>query len=237
MFDDNSGVLLTRRRLLGGLTTIGVAGAASGAGTWAYFRDTEESTGNTIDAGTLDLTLSDRNEGFGDGVSETWTISDARPGGEEEVTGLTLANEGSLSADHLEIEFSLDERESDGSGGTNDADTMPSSAEGMAEQFVLTRFEYEWGTVTLDDLSDANENGIVDLGDLANGNDAVLDDLPAPAEGTVPMSMGFRWADDSEFDNSVSGANNDYQGDELDLTVTFTLHQDSSQDYNSSQES
>jgi len=45
---------LNRRRVLGGLVTIGAAGAAAGAGTFAYFSDTETSE-NTINAGTLDL--------------------------------------------------------------------------------------------------------------------------------------------------------------------------------------
>ncbi|NHN61155.1 MULTISPECIES: TasA family protein [Halorussus] len=231
MFDDDSSVSLTRRRLLGGLVAIGGAGAASGAGTFAYFSDTESSTGNTIDAGTLDLTVSDSGADFSDGVSGTWTISNAKPG--DSVLGdLTLRNEGSLSSDHVEISFAVDESEAGGSTGANEADTMPSSAEGMAEQFEVTVFTYN-GTNVLQNLSDANGNGIVDIGDVVSGNDGALDDLtslPSDSQATESMMLEFRWAHDSEFDNSVSGTNNDYQGDEFDLTVTFALHQDSGQD-------
>ncbi|MDS0223138.1 CalY family protein [Haloarcula sp. S1AR25-5A] len=46
---------LTRRRVLGGIATVGAASAAAGAGTFAYFSDEETSTGNTIQAGTVDL--------------------------------------------------------------------------------------------------------------------------------------------------------------------------------------
>ncbi|MFB6069131.1 MAG: SipW-dependent-type signal peptide-containing protein, partial [Halobacterium sp.] len=46
---------LTRRRVLGGLGTIGIASAAAGLGTSAYFSDTETYTGNTLTAGSLDL--------------------------------------------------------------------------------------------------------------------------------------------------------------------------------------
>ncbi|OLZ41838.1 hypothetical protein A6E15_12970 [Natrinema saccharevitans] len=208
-----------------------MTGAASGAGTWAYFSDTEESTGNTIEAGTLDLKVSDDGDGFGDGVSGSWTISNAKPG-DSVMTNVSLQNAGSLEADHVEIGFSVDETESDGSTGTNAADTMPSSADGMTEQFKVTVFTYN-GTNVLEDLLDANGNGLVDVDDLVTGNDAPLDDLNPPPSangGTETMTMQFRWAHDDEFDNSVSGTNNDYQGDEFDLTVTYALHQDTSQD-------
>jgi len=55
MSDDNT-IELNRRRVLGGLVTVGGAAAAAGAGTFALFNDTETSTGNSVTAGTLDLT-------------------------------------------------------------------------------------------------------------------------------------------------------------------------------------
>ena len=48
---------LTRRRVLGGLGTIGVASAAAGLGTSAYLNDTESFEDNTITAGTLDMSV------------------------------------------------------------------------------------------------------------------------------------------------------------------------------------
>lgn len=231
MSDESGRFELTRRRLLGSVAVTGAATAGAGAGTWAYFQDTEESSGNTIDAGTLDLKIADSDEGFGDGVSETWTISNAKPG-DSVLADLTLQNAGSLEANHVEIGFSVVESEADGPTGTNEADTKPSSADGMAEQFEIAVLTYN-GTNVLSNLSDANGNGLVDVGDLVSGNDAVLDDLNPPPSangGTETMTMQFRWAHDSEFDNSVSGVNDDYQGDEFDLTVTYALHQDSSQD-------
>lgn len=55
-------IQLTRRRLLGGLVTIGSASVAAGAGTMAYFSDTESSADNAVQAGTLDLTLDDTDQ-------------------------------------------------------------------------------------------------------------------------------------------------------------------------------
>lgn len=48
---------ISRRKVLGSIGLIGAGSAAAGAGTMAYFSDTEESTGNTVSAGTLNLTV------------------------------------------------------------------------------------------------------------------------------------------------------------------------------------
>ena len=51
-----------------------------GAGTWAYFSDTETSTGNTFTAGTLNLELTDTVEDGTDGETLTWVFTDLYPG-------------------------------------------------------------------------------------------------------------------------------------------------------------
>jgi predicted ribosomally synthesized peptide with SipW-like signal peptide len=45
------------KAILASLLTIGVAATMLGVGTFAYFSDTETSSGNTFTAGTLDITL------------------------------------------------------------------------------------------------------------------------------------------------------------------------------------
>ncbi|WP_435117819.1 SipW-dependent-type signal peptide-containing protein [Halolamina sp. C58] len=54
MTDDNS-IRLSRRKVLGGVGAIGLASAGAGLGTTAYFTDTESFTGNSLEAGDLDL--------------------------------------------------------------------------------------------------------------------------------------------------------------------------------------
>ena len=237
MSDDRSRFELTRRRLLGSVAVTGTAAAGAGAGTFALFQDTESSTGNTINAGTLELTVSDGDPNE-EGASGTWTISNAKPGGEPVLADIALKNAGSIEADHVELDVSVDPTESD-VNGNDEADEMPESAKGMAEQFEVTKMTYDDGTDILNGssdtsgLSDANENGIIDIGDLVSGNDGVLDDItppPAPGGGIEGLTIEFQWANDSKFDTSVSGTNNDYQGDELDITVTMALHQEESQD-------
>ncbi|QSG11729.1 M73 family secreted endopeptidase [Halapricum desulfuricans] len=60
---------LSRRKVLGGLTTIGVAGAAAGFGTSAYFSDRETFEDNSLVAGSLDLKV-DWEEHYYDGSAE-----------------------------------------------------------------------------------------------------------------------------------------------------------------------
>ncbi|UIO99191.1 CalY family protein [Halobaculum sp. CBA1158] len=80
---------LSRRGVLGGLVTMGAASAAAGAGTVALFSDEETSTNNTVQAGTLDLTVN------GSGSNAVIDVSNVVP----EETGrdsTTLTNAGSL---------------------------------------------------------------------------------------------------------------------------------------------
>jgi len=64
MTDDNdsseqsgSGFELTRRKTLGTLGAVGAGAAFSGGGAYAFLSDTEESTGNVVTAGKLDLLI------------------------------------------------------------------------------------------------------------------------------------------------------------------------------------
>ena len=77
------------------LLVIGVVAMAAGAGTIAYFSDTETSTGNTFTAGTLDLKV-DWNESYNGAVIENqpetdnpgaiFDLSDVKPGDYGEAT-------------------------------------------------------------------------------------------------------------------------------------------------------
>lgn len=90
MSDDNSWTAeVTRRRMLGGVLTVGAASSAAGAGTVALFSDKESSTGNTVQAGTLDLTVG------GDSTNTVLNVPAAKPDEESSQTG-TLKNDGTL---------------------------------------------------------------------------------------------------------------------------------------------
>ncbi|WP_336036683.1 choice-of-anchor W domain-containing protein [Halobacterium yunchengense] len=83
---------LTRRRVLGGLGTIGVAGAAAGLGTSAYLSDTESFEDNVMTAGELDLLVdyysywnqgsagTGEVSGTADGEAVSSELGDVKPG-------------------------------------------------------------------------------------------------------------------------------------------------------------
>jgi predicted ribosomally synthesized peptide with SipW-like signal peptide len=90
MSDDSSGPIeLTRRRALGGIAMIGAASSAAGAGTMALFSDEETSGNNTVQAGTLDLSVN------GDGSNAVIDVSNVVPD-ESGRDSTTLTNAGTL---------------------------------------------------------------------------------------------------------------------------------------------
>ena len=181
-------------------------------GTFAFFSDAERSTG-TFTAGTLDLKIKDQDEHFyGDGVTATWTLSNMKPG--DSVSGwVRLRNDGSIEPHHLDIDVSntvIDPPgpESDAKEGTDDLD----------KHVFITHLNYTYYTGTvkadLNDLSDIDGDGNISLDEFESQG---LHNLPAPPDKnkfyTLYMTL--------QFDPS---AGNDYQGDMLNVTMTFTLH-------------
>jgi len=57
MKPETNDIGLSRRKMLLGLGAVGVASAGAGLGTTAYFNDTETFEGNTLTAGTLDMSV------------------------------------------------------------------------------------------------------------------------------------------------------------------------------------
>jgi predicted ribosomally synthesized peptide with SipW-like signal peptide len=95
MTNDNQLIDLTRRKLLIGAGTIGLASAGAGLGTSALFNDRESFDGNTVVAGTLDLlvhydavyngapaeNLAESPSGTADGAAALfYTLDDVKPG-------------------------------------------------------------------------------------------------------------------------------------------------------------
>lgn len=204
-----------------------------GFGTYAWFQDTETSTGNTFTAGTLDLQVRDDGiadpDPWGDGVDLTWVMGNMIPGVSTVTNTVTLRNVGSIAGDHVEISFSnaIDEL-------TNpvESDTDPGSdPEDLAKWIEITSMTYNAVDLKTDIQGtggyDVNGNGWLDLDDVARSAPVIaeggpLDDLPTPTDvgGEVTLSMSLRFR---------AEATNDIQGDILTTTVTFTLNQDSSQ--------
>jgi len=196
---------LTRRRLLGGLVTVGAGSAAAGAGTMAYFSDTESSTQNQISTGTLALDFTGSSSfSFDTTLAPTETTTDA----------VTLVRSGSLSGS-LDVDFEY--AESDVS--TVDPDK---SAQAVAENLEVVTLTYG-GTDISGQVTGAAPPTVDDLAKNEHGENETeqndLIDLPDPGTDGTEFTIGLRLKD----------VGDEFQGDGIELTVTFYLNQNDAQ--------
>jgi len=215
------------------MLAIGLMGSS-----FAYFSDVETSTGNTFTAGTLDLKIKDGGQAWSDGITVAeWTLSDMAPGVPEDFGSIDLRNDGTIAASHVEIGCSYSVIEGDPVGDPDNVDTSL-SPDDFAKYLEITKFhyyndtwsiKYENGTYTIFGIADEGAAWRIDNADGVSGISLAdlkydpLDDLPSPGVngfGTSHFEMTVKFRAD---------AGNDLQGDTLNLTMTFTLNQDSSQ--------
>lgn len=198
MADDNDKSPLIRRRVLGGMATIGAAGAV-GAGTWAEFSDSE-STSVTATAGTLDLSVTDGS----DPVKKNYTFSDVKPG-DSGSKSITLENTGNISGDLTANVSNITNNEN----GRNDpevhsSDTSPKEGElGEKLDITLSGGGKTFGPKSLDWFSDKTQN----LGELSE-------------EKSIDFTIDYSLPYDS--------AGNEVQSDSVEFDVTFDLKQQKS---------
>jgi len=210
--DDNSGFDLSRRKVLGGVLTVGAASAATGAGTMALFSDSEESNNNSVQAGTLDLTVGGNN-------SSTLSVSNIAPG-DSGRTAIAVNNAGSL----------------DGSLDVNVSDVTPNDANPEPEQSLTnkrnftTHYGYDNGNPQ-NEVSLQSEFGDVASVEIDMSSDPVVitADLPYALDpsGRFDDSITFAFdadndgiedfqiaARDVKTDTDGDGKTNDETGDE-----------------------
>ncbi|MEW6769869.1 MAG: TasA family protein [Bacillota bacterium] len=225
------------KRLLLSALVLFLAIGTAGTGTFAYFQDTEASTGNIFTAGTMDLKIKAGLpwEGdYTDGVTATWTLSDMKPGDETPSKYVSFQNSGSVAADHLKITCDYEINEGTAvESETNSGNT----ADELAAEMVITEMryynrDYTWRVDLLSDddydsdyqvspgesgpkVADLDGDGKVSLYELKSQGGMKL-----RPSGETRLKMKIR------FDEN---AGNEFQGDTLNLTVYFTLNQDPSQ--------
>ena len=235
MIDELSG-----NKKVGVMILVVLIGAlAVGVGSWALWSDTDASTSNTVNDGTIDLAIN----GSNNDVSGSFSLTNAQSGDSTSQT-FVLQNDGTTEADHVQI--ALSSSQNDGSA-SEPADTELSNELNTEETASLIRVtEYEYrkadGTTQKDLLtgvSDNNGNGIIDLQEVQN-QAGTADDLNAPqanGQTTTELVLTLEIADDdgSTFtkggntDGSLTGFDEDIMADGVDITVDFTLQQESSQ--------
>src|SRR3989344_1481570 len=132
-------------KILLSVASIAAAAALVIGATFAYFSDSETSSGNVFSAGTVDLVLSDDNETDLDGVTATFGAADMAPG--ECTTGtLNIKNAGSIAANHVDISIS----------NTNDT---------MDDYLRIDILTYD-AADQLPSISDGQPNTLTDLDDF-----------------------------------------------------------------------
>ncbi len=229
------------KSVLTAILTIALVSVLVGAGTFAYYADTEVSSGNTFTAGTMDLKINDEDpDAWDDGAIATWVLSDMKPG-DSKTGSVIITKEGSLDADHLEItcDYSVDDELPQSEADTDwftdlhpdlfaKNMTIVSALYDNGDVYdLITGIQWDFvgsggfeGYIVQHDywkITDGDGDGRVTIYDLKYTGP---DDLPAPNNHDYTFRMNVK------FDES---AGNDFQGDTLNLDVIFTLNQHSSQ--------
>jgi predicted ribosomally synthesized peptide with SipW-like signal peptide len=202
--DDNS--YLSRRKALGGIAALTAAGAAGAGGTYALLSDTEQSTDNTLSAGTLNLVAG----GTNDSPTTTLTVTNGGTGSSGRGT-TTVTNVGSLDG-YLNFDVG---QVTDAENGSNDpereAEGGSVGSEGELSEFLTLRLGYDTtGDGTLQD-DEVVAEGSIDGMEHVQFNPGV----------TVSGNGGTRefvaeWEIDDE-------AGNEVQSDEVEVDFTFEL--------------
>lgn len=197
MADDT--IELNRRRVLGGIITVGAAAAAAGAGTFAAFSDTETSSENTISAGKLNLAFGDGSDGS---ATTTISVSDAKPDASGSGTS-TLENTGNIDG-YVDLVFgSPSNTEGDNPESEGDTDS-PGDLGNILEVDVIV------GTTTV-------RSGT--FNDVFDGTEADVS-IPLAANSTKDITISW---------SLPGSAGNNIQGDTCSADLTVELGQTTGQ--------
>ena len=172
-----------------------------GVETFAYFTDTETSSGNQQLTGTLDLSTNNT-----DGVSQTLYTTNMSPGATLGPSTITLKNTGTTDGATLDIGFSYVKSD----GIPNSVNKTANEVAALIEVITLNY----GGTSLLSSISDNNTNGYKDVYDLKNSSLTGLSGIAVLATNNFDISVRLR-----------SETGNDFQADGITITMTFTLKQ------------
>jgi spore coat-associated protein N len=206
-----------KRKILLSIIIIGVVGALIGAGVFAYFSDTESSTGNTFTAGTLNLQV-----GSADPATETITVSDTY-GGDSGSYDWLLKNDGSI-AGSLDVTFSAIVDAENGVNEPEEADpgedgtvAVPGTDGELAE--VLSLIIY---------IDENNDDAYVALDDTLIYSGFVKPGLAGEQLSNYAMAANYGSGNDKavRIEWSIdSGVDNEIQSDSAGFDIEFELLQ------------
>lgn len=207
---------LTRRKALGGLTTIGVAGAGAGLGTSALFSDTEEFADNQITAGTMDMRVTgeivaanqywENQEGFlgnpitADGEIEVgFQLEDFKPG-DWFITCFTVDSVGD-NPFYLTIHGDADEyREREGASTDpemdadddttdNDWESVTATNAELGDKLLISYWEHWSGTAPSQGTQSGDKSNLSRMDSISNTESNTY---PAPTTDTSTGGAGYQ---------------------------------------------
>lgn len=174
------------KKILGLAVAAMLVMAMVGTGTWAFFSDSETSTGNILSAGTMDLTINNANANV-----VMFTLSDMVPGDtiEGSPVTITLKNIGSITGD-LTLVTTSTNTESTGTTGTASAGgtttTMIDAAliGGSADDWVGYSLQMTGGTG-----ANIGQRRMITASDETNGEITVAAVFPAVTAASDTYSL------------------------------------------------
>ncbi|MFH1382562.1 MAG: TasA family protein [Chloroflexota bacterium] len=197
------------KKILGlGLVAILVM-ALVGGGTWAYFSDTETTTGNVLVAGTLNLGLSNSSGGNPTGsTTGTWNVplSNWAPGDTKAGT-LYVYNGGTIDMASVNITFSY--VFNDGTPTSVTGWDGSANSDNMVKMITAS-------VATWNGSAQGWQGNALDT--IVSGSPYSLGSLPAGAEGALAVTWTFS-----------PTATNGCQNDSVNLTATVNGYQQTNQ--------
>ena len=172
------------KKILTSVFAIAMVAAVAGIGSWAYFSDTEISTGNTVTAGTLDLKVNGQ-----DVTDQKFTVENVYPGYSDSST-IAVKNDGTIDGQHLKLAFrNMIDNENGCTAPEAKVDGSCDGTQGELSRNVKITITEDGNTNpivndTLSNLRYYNE-GYIDLGSLAADETKNI-----TITATVPTSVG-----------------------------------------------
>ena len=187
--------------------------AAVGAGTYAFFSDTESSVNNILTAGTLDLNINGGNIAV-----TTLVVSDVAPG-DSGSDNSTLANVGSLLGE-LDISTSA-VTNTPGAGGTEyEGGSGELGANAEIAMYIDVDQSGDWSDGDIGLKSDNTTYGFAIPLEYAVMDNYAIKSWDATGNMTA-SAVDFFWV----LWRVPEGALNDIQGDSAKFDITFVLEQ------------
>ena len=154
---------MIKRKIAIGLIAVAIVAVFTSGAIYAYFNDTESSSGNSFTAGTLDLTVNGQNPW----AQTVFSASNLAPGASG-VSTMTLANSGSVGGTLTGTILNLN----DAPGTTPEPEPTPDHGELSANMQITV-----W--------VDANHNGVID-----GTETAIYSGLLSGANNSAPWALG-----------------------------------------------